>query len=132
MKKTIFLVFASILSFNALHAQKYFGKSYPATKTVDEYYDSSDVKKSYTVMGKAELKKGFRSLEKAQQKIIKLAKQKGADGIIFYLEEEVYGTSSSSGANVNTKKKNKVTATSNTTTTEMKQTIIKATFVKYD
>ena len=72
MKKTIFLVFASILSLNALHAQKYFGKSYPATKTVDEYYDSSDVKKSYTVMGKAELKKGFRSLEKAQQKIIKV------------------------------------------------------------
>jgi hypothetical protein len=78
-------------------------------------------------MGRAELLKGFRSLEKAQQKIIKLAKQKGADGVIFSIEEEIYATSSSSGVNVNGKKKEKVTASSNTTTTNMKQTKIKAT-----
>ena len=132
MKKTVLILFVGVLYFNTTHAQKYLGKSYRATETVDEYFDSSDVKKSYTVMGRAELLKGFRSLEKAQQKIIKLAKQKGADGVIFSIEEEIYATSSSSGVNVNGKKKEKVTASSNTTTTDMKQTKIKATFVKYD
>jgi hypothetical protein len=132
MKKTILILVVGVLSFTTTHAQKYFGKSYPATEAVDEYFDSSDVKKSYTVMGRAEILKGFRSLEKAQQKIIKLAKQKGADGVIFSIEEETFGTSSSSGVNVNGKKKEKVTASSNTTTTDMKQTKIKATFVKYD
>lgn len=132
MKKIILILLVGILYFNTTHAQKYLGKSYPATELVDEYFDISDVKKSYTVMGKAELLKGFRSLEKAQQKIIKLAKQKGADGVIFSTEEEIYGTSSSSGVNVNGKKKEKITASSNTTTTDMKQLKIKATFVKYD
>ena len=132
MKKTILILSVGILFFTTTHAQKYLGKTYPATKIVDEYFDSSDVKKSYTVMGKAELLKGFRSMEKAQQKIIMLAKQKGADGVIFSVEEETFGTSSSSGANVNGKKKEKITASSNTTTTDMKQTKIKATFVKYD
>ena len=61
-----------------------------------------------------------------------LAKQKGADGVIFSVEEETFGTSSSSGANVNGKKKEKITASSNTTTTDMKRKKIKATFVKYD
>jgi hypothetical protein len=132
MKKRIVILFVGILGWNVTQAQKYFGKSYPATQTVDEYFDSSDVRKSYTVMGRAELLKGFRSLEKAQQKIITLAKQKGADGVIFSMEEEVYGTSSSTGATVNGKKKEKTTASSNTTTTDLKQTKIKATFVKYD
>jgi len=132
MKKTILILFVATLFFTTTHAQKYFGKSYPATKMVDEYFDSSDIKKSYTVMGKAELLQGFRSLEKAQQKIIELAKQKGADGVIFSLEEENYGTSSSGGVTVNGKKKEKITGSSNTTTTDMKRKKIKATFVKYD
>ena len=132
MKKTVLILLFGILFFNTTHAQKYLGKSYPATKIVDEYFESNDVKKSYTVMGNAELLQGFRSLEKAQQKIIKLAKQKGADGVIFSIEEEVYGTSSSSGGTLNTKKKEKITTSSNTTTTDMKQKKIKAIFIKYD
>jgi hypothetical protein len=83
-------------------------------------------------MRKAELSQGFRSLEKAQEKIIMLAKQKGADGVIFSIEEEVYGTSSSGGVIVNEKKKEKTTASSNSTTTDMKRKKISATFVKYD
>lgn len=126
------MMFAGMIYFNTTHAQSYLGKSYPATDSVDEYFDSSDVKKPYTVMGRAELIKGFRSLQKTQQRIIKLAKQKGADAVIFYSEEEVYGTSSSSGVSVNGKKKDKTTASSNTTTTDMKQTKIKATFLKYE
>lgn len=83
-------------------------------------------------MGKTELAQGFRSLEKSQQKIIDLAKKKGADGVIFSIEEEVYGTASSSGGSVNDKKKNKTIVSSSSTTTDLKQKKILATFIKYN
>ena len=82
-------------------------------------------------MGKTELGKGFRSLEKTQAKIIELAKQKGADGVIFSMEEEVYATSSSSGGTVNTKKGNQATVSSNSTSTDLKEKKVRATFIKY-
>ncbi|MFD2289148.1 hypothetical protein GJU39_22845 [Pedobacter petrophilus] len=131
MRKTVLMIVFTVF-LNTTYAQKYFGKSYPATLQVDEYFESSDVKKPYTVMGKSELLQGFRSLEKAQKKTTELAKKKGADGVIFSIEEEIYGTSSSSGGVVNEKKKDKTTASSNTTTTDMKQKKIKAVFIKYD
>lgn len=121
-----------LLVLNKVQAQKYFGKSYERTNIVDDYYDKDDVKKTYTVMGKAELDQGFRSLEKCQDKIIDLAKKKGADGVIFSIDEEIYGTSTSSGGSVNEKKEKKTTATSSSATVDLKQKTIKATFIKYD
>ncbi|MFC6101674.1 hypothetical protein [Olivibacter domesticus] len=132
MKKIVLIFLLGFLIINKTYAQKYFGKSYPSTQNVDEYFDSADVKKSHTVMGKTELAQGFRSLEKSQQKIIDLAKKKGADGVIFSIEEEVYGTASSSGGSVNNKKKNKTTVSSSSTTTDLKQKKILATFIKYN
>ncbi len=132
MKKTFLFVVFGILFFNPTFAQKYFGKSYPATQIVDEYYDIADVKKAHSVMGKTELSQSFRSLEKSQQKIIELAKSKGADGVIFSIVEEVYGTSNSSGGLQSDKKKNKKTVSSTSTTIDLKEKKIKATFVKYD
>lgn len=131
MKKAILSVFLGFFFFNMSYAQKYFGKTYTATKNVDEFYDPADVEKEYTVMGKTELAKGFRSLEKTQQKIIDLAKEKGADGIIFSIEEEVLGTSSSTGGSVNEKKKNKTTVVGSSTTMDLKEKKIRATFIKY-
>ncbi len=132
MKKTILILVFGILFCTVMNAQKYFGKSYPATDIVDEYFESSDVKKPYTVMGKAELFQGFRSLEKSRQKVVELAKEKGADGVIFSIEEDIYGTSSSGGEIVNKKKKEKIATSSNTTTTEMKRKKINATLIKYE
>lgn len=83
-------------------------------------------------MGKTELAQGFRSLEKSQQKIIELAKEKGADGVIFSMEEEVFATSNSSGGSINEKKKNKTTVASSSVTTDLKQKKIFATFIKYN
>lgn len=131
MKKLIFILLFGVLFFNTTHAQKYFGKSYAPTQNVDEYFDISDVEKEYTVMGKTELVQGFRSLEKSQQKIVSLAKKKGADGVIFSIEEEVYGTSNSSGGSVNEKKKKKTTVSSTSNTIDLKEKKIKATFIKY-
>lgn len=132
MKKMVLTAVFGILFFNATFAQKYFGKSYPATQKVDEYYDTADVKKAHTVMGKTELAQSFRSMEKCQQKIIELAKKKGADGVIFSIEEEVYGTSNSNFGSANDKKKNKTTVSSSGSTVDLKEKKIKAIFVKYD
>lgn len=131
MKKLILIFLFGILFFNVTYAQKYFGKSYPATQNVEQFFDTADVTKQHTVMGKTELAKGFRSLEKTQEKIIELAKQKGADGVIFSMEEEVYATTTSGGGTVNQKKDKKATVSANSTTTDLKQQKIKATFIKY-
>ncbi len=132
MRKSLLFVLFGLLLINSANAQKYFGKSYEPTQNVDEYFDHADVKKPYTVMGKTELLQGFRSLEKSQQKIIDLAKKKGADGAIFSLEEDVYGSSTSSGGSINNKKKDKTTGTSSSSTVDLKQKKITATFIKYD
>ena len=131
MKKSILVLLVAILAFNTAYAQKYFGKIYPATQVIDEYFDAADVLKEHTVMGKTELDKGFRSLEKTQAKIIDLARKKGADGVIFSMEEEVFATSTSNGGVINQKKEKKTTVSSNSTTTNLKEKKIKATFIKY-
>ena len=130
--RIILILTFSILFFNATHAQKYFGKSYSSTQVVDEYYDSANIKKAYTIMGQTELTQGFRSLEKCQQKIITLAKKKGADGVIFSIEEDVYGTSNSNSGSVGTEKKNKTTISSSGSTVNLKQKIVRAVFIKYN
>lgn len=120
-----------MLFFNATYAQKYFGKTYPPTQIIDEYFDVADVTKRHTVMGKTELDKGFRSLEKTQAKIIDLARKKGADGVIFSMEEEVYATSTSGGGTITQNKEKKATVSSNSTTMDLKEKKIRATFIKY-
>ena len=131
MKKSILILLFAMLVINTTYAQKYFGKSYTPTQNVDEYFDIADVTKGHTVMGKTELDKGFRSLEKTQAKIIELAKKKGADGVIFSMEEEVYATSTSGGGVINKKKEKKTTVSSNSTTMDLKEKKIRATFIKY-
>jgi hypothetical protein len=132
MKKLVLIQLLVFLICNSSYSQKYFGKSYTQTQSVHEYFDELDVKKSYTVMGTAELDQGFRSLEKCQQKLVDLAKKKGADGIIFVLEEEVYGSSTSGGATVNEKKNNKTRATTSSATVDLKKKTIKAKLIKYE
>lgn len=119
--------------FTASYGQKYFGKTYPATKNVDLYFDLDDVKKPYTVMGSTELAQGFRSLEKVQEKIIKLAKSKGADGIFLEIKEEVISTQQTGLTTVGkTKKKKKALVTESNSTYDVKQKKMKAKFLKYD
>lgn len=132
MKKTVLFLLLNVLFSNTIAAQKYFGKSYPATQNIDEYYETTDVKKPYTVMGKADMDQGFRSLEKCQLKMIELAKKKGADGIIFYVDEEVYGTTNSGSSTEYDKKKGKKTETITGSSVELKQKKVRAVFIKYD
>ena len=83
-------------------------------------------------MGTAELDQGFRSLEKCQEKLVNLARKKGADGVIYFIEEDVYGSSTSGSATLNEKKKSKTTATSNSSTVELTKKTITAKLIKYE
>lgn len=130
MKKTLLVVLMAF-ALNTVKAQKYFGKSYSPTQKVDEYYDLADIEKKYTVMGKTDLDKGFRSLEKVQKKIIDLARLKGADAVLFTIDEQTISNSTSNTGSINNKKEDKSTYNSSSVSTDIKQKKVYATFIKY-
>ena len=62
----------------------YYGRSYAPTQNVDIYFRESDVTEPNEIMGKVTLEMSARkSSDKIQQKLMKRAKEKGADAIIF-------------------------------------------------
>lgn len=134
MKKSILFQFIGIvtLMFAVSCAPKYFGKTYAPTTQVDVFLDAADVKKGYTVMGTADVGQGFSSMDAMQQKVINLGKQRGADGVIMKLTEEVTGSSKSDFGNVSTGKKNNNTYSGSSITNNTKVTKVQATFIKYN
>ena len=131
MKKSLLIMLMGFLFFNNSYAQKYFGKAYTPTQKIDEYYNIEDIEKKYIVMGTTELGQGFRSLEKVQKKIVDLARLKGADAVVFKMEEETISNSTSNTGSVNNKKKDMTTFNSGSVTTDIKQKKVYATFIKY-
>lgn len=59
----------------------YLGDAYPASSSVDVYYDAAQVKRDYKTIGRM-TKELIRS-ESDKRYMIELAKKKGADAIIF-------------------------------------------------
>jgi hypothetical protein len=59
----------------------YFGDAYPASSSVEVYYDAAQVKKQYKTIGR--MTKDLIQSEYDKKHMIELAKKKGADGIIF-------------------------------------------------
>jgi len=133
MKNLILILLAGILFLlliNSCSTPSYFGKTYVPTQNVDVYLDECDVKKEYEVMGTSDIKQGFNSLDKLQQKAIELGKTKGADGIIMKLTEEDTGAITNNFGNVKKGKKND-SYTGGTITTNTKVKKVQATFIKY-
>ncbi|MBY0436427.1 MAG: hypothetical protein K2U26_20220 [Cyclobacteriaceae bacterium] len=62
----------------------YYGRSYPATQTVDIFFRESDVVEPNEIMGKATLEvSAKKNSDKVQRKLMDRAKRKGADALIF-------------------------------------------------
>lgn len=61
----------------------YFGDDYPASSSVEIYYNASEVKKPYTTIGHMTKEVYSHGTESDKKYMIELAKKKGADGIIF-------------------------------------------------
>jgi hypothetical protein len=64
----------------------YLGKTLPPTETVDIYVDAAAIKRGYTIVGKGYME-GFtvskRGYDRMQKKALRMAKEKGADAILF-------------------------------------------------
>ena len=133
MKNLNLIQFASIMfiAFASACTPSYLGKTYAPTEHVDVYLDPADVRKEYIIMGSSSIDKGFRSIDAVQQKAIDLGKEKGADGVILKLMEEVVATSQNASGTVK-KKKEKDTFTSSSTTTDIKSEKLLVTFIKYE
>ena len=78
----------SLLSASCAVRMNYLGSSYPPTEQVDVYVDASAIKRPYTVIGKAYPEyAGYAELvyttEKLQEKVVEIARQKGANAVLF-------------------------------------------------
>ena len=82
MKKyAIFALAPLMFLFSCVATLRYMGDTNPPTTNVDIYYSSHDVKKTYTVFGKAS--DSGSNLQKIQNQILVEAKKRGANGIIY-------------------------------------------------
>jgi hypothetical protein len=83
-KFSIFYFFAIGLLFSCSNSISYFGRSYSPTETVDIYFREGDVKEQNEVMGKITVEvSAKKSSDKVQNQMMKQAKAKGADAIVF-------------------------------------------------
>lgn len=71
----------SVLLLSCSPVIHYFGDTYPASSSVDVYYDAAQVKRDYKTIGR--MTKELVRSESDKRYMIELAKKKGADAIIF-------------------------------------------------
>ncbi len=86
MKKAYkFYLLVLIFALSSCSPKTYFlGDSYPATSAIDVFYDEKDVEKDYNTIGQVtHAHCDFAGVEKIKNAMIKKAKEKGGNGIIF-------------------------------------------------
>lgn len=120
---------------------QYIGKSYSPTNNVDIFFDTHDIKKDYTVMGKIDGVAGILndSFQDIQNRILKEAQTKGADAVIIYnMEERVIGSASNSSTSWDTKTSNhrqwfdKGIMSTSSVSSNISQNVLHADFIKYN
>lgn len=110
----------------------YVGESYSPTTQVDMYFSEDEVTREHRVMGRMVAHANDAvSAEKMQKKMMKKAREKGADGIII-LGLERYQSGETTTHEENTKDTKKGTKTRGVVKTEVKfEKEIKAILIKY-
>ncbi|WP_153796199.1 hypothetical protein [Foetidibacter luteolus] len=115
---------------------QYIGRNYTPTANVDIYFSTTDIKKSYEVMGKIDGQSMFfDDFQKIQDKITDEAKKRGADAVLIYdMEERVIATSQNTNSTSTTETHRQWWQTNSATvTTAVNQTkrVLHADFLKY-
>lgn len=113
----------------------YVGKSFAPTAQVDLYFSDADVEPPYEVMGEVRVeadKNFFVKSEKMQAKLLKLAREKGADGVIV-APMAIRSTGSTETTTSEVKPGKKGTQTGSTTTTTSAQEVkeLRGLLIKY-
>jgi len=135
--KYLAIVIGVLLCLSACTKIDYIGEEYPPTTHVDLFFDMEDVTREHKVMGHLiATADDAVSTEKMQKKMIKKAKEKGADAVVImefdkYQSGETtnYKETTEEGKTKKGKHKTTTTATSSTSVDEKKQ--IKAVLLKY-
>lgn len=114
----------------------YVGQEYPPTSYVDVYYAESDITRDYIVMGHVVASgNDFISTNKMQKKLIKKAREVGADAVIitglerYRTDPETTYTEKTTTSEHDGKTESVTTASSSTKTEEVKE--INAVFIRY-
>ncbi|MCU0419104.1 MAG: hypothetical protein MUC38_05540 [Cyclobacteriaceae bacterium] len=80
----VFILFSAVVLFSCGNRILYYGRAYTPTEKVDIFFRESDVAEPNEIMGKATLEvSSKRNSDKVQAKLIRRAKKKGADALIF-------------------------------------------------
>ncbi len=106
MKYTYILLLIGLVLHSCAPTIHYLGKQYEPTMSVEVFFDSQDIKREYSVMGKMQNQGGefeMDDTESVQKAMIEKAKSVGADAIIFegLYQEKVIGESSQTRNNPN-------------------------------
>jgi len=89
MKNYLLLLFVITIC-SCTPRMHYLGDIYAPTQEVDVYYDELDIKRDYRVMGQLSSDNQNNptiNLDKLRNEMIKTAREKGADGILFLFHE---------------------------------------------
>ena len=83
--KMCILICTALLVVSCAPRIHYLGESLPPKQNVDVYYDSGDISKAYKVIGQltGENSAGYVSLDDIRDEMIKSARLRGADAILF-------------------------------------------------
>lgn len=133
MKRVVGFCFTLVFLTSCIVSSQYVGKSYAPTTLVDIFMTWEDVPRDYEVMGYADATpSGLSSIEHAQKKVEALARQKGADAIVFEGIDTRYGNPTLETTE-KTEKNSDGTYTKKITTAENVEifSILKVTFIKY-
>ncbi len=130
----MFLLVTSMVTLSSCGVTtSYIGKSYAPTNNVDVFVDWKDIPRNYESMGYIDATpQSFSSIQKAQEEIEKIAKQKGADAIILGGVEVTHvNPSVQTTEDIQKKESGGYTKISTTTHTANSLQTLKATFIKY-
>ncbi|HEY0042627.1 MAG TPA: hypothetical protein VGB71_18260 [Flavisolibacter sp.] len=88
MKQVYTALFLSIVFTSCVTRISYLGSSSTPTQNVDVYVDASAIKRPYTIVGKAfpeyaGYSQWLNKTDKLQEKVVEVARKKGADAVLF-------------------------------------------------
>ena len=126
---------AAMLALSGCVTTDYVGTSYAPTAQVDLYFSDADVEPPYEVVGEVRVeadKNLFVKSKKMQNKLLKLAREKGADGVIV-APMAIRSTGSTDQTNEETRfdKKGRARTSSTTTTTVQEVKELRGLLIKY-
>jgi hypothetical protein len=145
-RNIVVLLFLSILLVSCATTD-YVGETYSPTSNVDVFFDPSEIKRPYKIMGTAKTEgTEYLTFEAIEQQLVKDAMSKGADAIIIEGMDTVkVGSTSSTSGQSNEKPRYIATQdgklkkvggdghySSVSTTTDIRDKVIKARFIKFE